>query len=364
MVGPSGEVPNYQEKDMPQLKFERDELFREDDYASPQMESGRRLHGGMDSDGRYISPRMRVRAPALADWTDALRARGGDLMDTDSSLLAGVRYPSDAQIKLLLQEGLGRSFWNNLTIIGQIEARGRVLAEMEFPDFQLAVHEDVSAMAVGHLHKGLLEAHGLDEGGEPEKGIGGHAAMWFALRDLAFGEVEYPEPIAPENIARPESEDPPAPPIKPVYTGVIRFLLNLLLIEFRAERSFAQTEKLLRDPELFVARREEAEHAAVLVDRIRQDETVHVESLRLYLGEIRELNLKSVDGGAIAGSAVVDGYWDSLVHWATVEQPRLAAEQQRALMRERIAEHAEPERVQAAFDALEETDPEQNLARA
>ncbi len=349
---------------MPQLEFERDELFREDDYASPQLESGRRLHGGMDDEGRYISPRMRVRAPAIAAWTEALRARGGDLMDTDSSLLAGIRYPSDPQVKLLLQEGLGRSFWNNLTIIGHIEARGRVLAELEFPDFQHAAHEDVTAMAVGHLHKGLLEAHGLDEGGEPDKGIGGHDAMWFALRDLAFGEVDYPEPIVPENIARPETDDPPAPPIEPAYAGVIRFLLNLLLIEFRAERSFAQTEKLLRDPELFTTRRGEAEHAAVLVDRIRQDERVHVESLRLYLGEIRQLNLKSTDGGTVKGSAIVDSYWESLVHWATVEQPRLAAEQQRSLMRERIQEHAEPGRIQAAFDALEELEPEPKLARA
>ena len=343
---------------MEQLEFERSELFREDDYASPHVESGRRLHGGMDAQGRYLSPRMRVRAPAIAAWTDALRGRGGDLMDTDSSLLAGIRYPSDAQLKLLLEEGLGRTFWNNLTVIGHIEARGRVLAEMKFSDFQNVAVEDVSTRAVGHLHKGLLEAHGLDEGGEPEKGIGGHDAMWFALRDLAFGEVDYPEPIVPENIARPGGEEPPPPPIEAAYAGTIRFLLNLLLIEFRAERSFAQTEQLLRDPELFTDRREEAEHAAVLVDRIRQDERVHVDSLRLYLGEIRELNLKRTEGGTIPGSTLVDNYWDNLVHWATVEQPRLAAEQQRSMMSERIAEHSEPERIQAAFDALEDTEPD------
>ena len=342
--------------DLTQMQFDHSELMSEDDYASPQVEAGRRLHGGFDDEGRYISPRMRVRGPALAAWTRALRERGGDLMNTDSSLLAGIRYPSAAQSKLLLQEGLGQTFWNVLTITGHIEARGRVLAEMKFPDFQNVIAEDIGNMALGHLHKGLLESHGLDEGGEPAKDIGGHDAMWFALRDLAFGEVDYPEPIVPENIARPESEEPPPPPIQEAYAGVLRFLLNLLLIEFRAERSFSLAESLLRDPELFTDRREEAELAAVLVDRIRQDETVHVESLRLYLGEIAQLDFKTPAGGSIAGSVLVDEYWNSLVQWATVEQPRLAAQQQRELMRQRIAEHPEAERVQEAFDALEEAD--------
>ncbi|MDG2332627.1 MAG: hypothetical protein P8Q97_00235 [Myxococcota bacterium] len=339
---------------MSALQYEHDALMSEHTYEAPQIEAGRRLHGGFDPDGQYISPRMKVRGPALEAWIHALRERGGDLMDTDSSLLAGIRYPSAAQSKLLLKEGLGQSFWNTLTITGHIEARGRVLAEMEFPDFQAVVNEDIGTMALGHLHKGLLESHGLDEGGEPGRGIGGHDEMWFALRDLAFGEVDYPEPVVPENIARPDAEDPPAS-IQEPYAGIVRFLLNLLLIEFRAERAFALAETLLRDPDLFSDRRAEAEHAAVLVDRIRQDETVHIESLRLYLGEIRQVELKSADGGSLPGSQVVDEYWGSLVHWATVEQPRLVAEQQRKLMTERISEHPEAARVQQAFDALEET---------
>ena len=340
---------------MTRLEFQRNELLSEDDYARPQVEAGRRLHGGFDADGRYLSPRMRFRAPAFAAWTEALRERGGDLMDTDSSLLAGINYPNAAQMKYLLQENLGQTFWSGLTVTGHIEARGRVLAEMQFPDFQRAVVEDIGGTALGHIHKGLLEAHGLDEGGEPDKGIGGHDAMWFALRDMAFGEVDYPEPIVPENIARPETQEPQAPPIPDAYARTIQFLLNLLLIEFRAERSFALTETLLRDPELFPGRRAEAEAAAVLVDRIRQDETVHVESLRLYLGEIRRLEFETTRGGRIPGSALIDDAWESLVDWATDQQPRLAAEQQRTLMQKRIAQHPEAPRVQATFDSLEET---------
>ena len=269
-------------------------------------------------------------------------------------MLAGLRYPSPEQSKLLLQEGLGQGFWNTLTITGHIEARGRILAEMEFPSLQKVVHEDISEMAVGHLGRGLLKAHGLDEGGEPDKGIGGHDEMWFALRDLAFGEVDHPEPAVPDNIARPESDLERIPPISDAHARFIYFLLNLLLIEFRAERGFAQAETLLRDPDLFTDRREEATRAADIVDRIRQDERIHVWSLRLYLGEIRQLSFRGRDGGSVAGDEVVDGFWKEIARWATVTQPPLALAQQREITRERIAAHADAARVQRAFDALEE----------
>ena len=339
---------------MEKLEYETDEILREEAYAAPQVEAGQRLHGGFDAEGRYRSPRMACRGPALAAWQRALLARGGQCMATDSSLLAGIRYPNAAQPQLLLQEGLGQSFWNVLTVTGRIEARGQILAELTFPDFQDVVVEDISHMALGHLGKGLLTAHGLDEGGEPEKGIGGHDAMWYALRDLAFGDVDYPDPEVPENIGRPEAQNDAPARISPPHNQLIEFLLNLLLIEFRAERGFALTESLLRDPELFQGRRAEAEHAAVIVDRIRQDETVHVDSLRLYLGELQHVHLETLDGGVVEGREIVDPFWQTLVHWATQEQPRLIAQQQRSLMRERIAGHPEAERVQKAFDALEE----------
>jgi len=344
---------------MPQLHFTEEELMRSHDYAAPQIEAGERLHGGFDTAGTYLPPRTLVRGPAVDAWTAALEARGGELMKADSSLLAGIRYPSTGQVKLLLQEGLGQGFYNTLTITGKIEAKGRILADMQFPSFQPIVVEDISDMALGHLHSGLLKAHGLDEGGEPEKGIGGHDVMWFALRDLVFPEADYPDPPEPGNIARPENDMRQTPPISDGHMRVIYFLLNLLLIEFRAERGFSQTEELLMDPELFTADRAAAERAAEIVRRIRRDEEIHVTSLRLMLGEIRSLTFKTTDGDTISGHEIVDDFWHEISHWATVEQPRLAAEQQRALCRDRIAAHPEAERVQAAFDALEERDPAQ-----
>ena len=339
---------------MTRLRYSADELLRCHDYARPQLEGGHRLHGGFDAAGSYIPPRTLLRQPALDAWTEQLRARGGDLLAADSSLLAGVRYPSDAQQKLLIREGLGQTFWNSLTIIGVIEARGRVLADMVFPDFRDLVVQDVSELAIGHLNQGLLRAHGLDEGGEPEAGVGGHDVMWFALRDLAFGKTDFPMPAVPDNIGRPDANVPVFPRLPIQYERLVHFLGNLLMIEFRAERGFSSTEKLLRDPELFSTRRAQAEHAAEIVNRIRIDEAVHIHSLRLYLGELRKLDFKTVDGGSISGRDVVDTFWEGIVKWATVEQPPLAAAQQKRLLLERIAAHPENARITREFLALEE----------
>ena len=337
---------------VPRRVYEPEELLRSHAGLRPHAEAGRRLHGGFDAEGRYVPPRLLVRGPAVTAWTQALRARGGDLLPADGSLLAGVRTPNEAQQKLLLREGLGQTFWNTLTVTGHIEARGRVLADMTFPELGDVLVEDVSGMAVGHLNRGLLHAHGLDEGGEPQRGIGGHDVMWFALRDLAFGPVDFPEPQVPANIARPESDIAypaglPAPVVRTLY-----FLANLLMIELRAERGFSLTEALLRDPELFTARRPEALRAAEIVERIRADEDIHVRSLRLVLGELRHLHFRTSDGRVLPGQEVVDPLWEGIVRWATVEQPPLVAAQQERLLRERILRHADGPRILAAFERL------------
>lgn len=348
------------------LRYGRDELMRSHAYAREHVVAGRRLHGGFDEQGCYVPPRILVRGPAIAAWTDALRARGGDLLAADASLLAGERATNEAQQKLLLEEGLGQTFWNLLTITGEIEARGRLLAEIQLPDFGEAVVEDVSDLAIGHLNGGLLEAHGWDEGGAPESeqgesgerargarsALGAHDVMWFALRDLAFGDVGYPAPEVPARIGRPEEESTLVPEIPNRFERMIAFLMNLLLIELRAETNFRFTEALLRDPDLFRDRRDEALEAALVVGRIRADEAIHVESLRLYLGELRSLRFRRRDGGTIPGATVIDRLWSRVVRWWTVEQPPLVAAQQRAVMRDRILRHADGARIFARYEAL------------
>jgi hypothetical protein len=336
------------------LVYTEDALLASHVYARPQEVGGHRIHGGFDSDGAYIPPRTLHRGPALDAWTAQLRQRGGDLLPAESSLLAGIRFPSEAQQKLLILEGMGQTFWNTLTITGHIEARGRILADMAFPDLQSVVDEDISGMAIGHLNRGLLKAHGLDEGGEPAAGIGGHDVMWFALRDLAFGPDAYPEPDVPDNIARPDSDAEPFRQLPEAIVRTIYFLGNLLMIEFRAERGFSLSERMLLDPDLFRDRRAQAEEAAEVVNRIRIDEEVHVHSLRLYLGELRELTLRGTSGATIPGREVVDTLWHGIVRWATVEQPPLAAERQKKLLHQRILARSDGERILREFEALGE----------
>lgn len=337
---------------MTQLIYSEAELYSEHDHSRPHEIAGRRLHGGFDAEGRYVPPRSKGRNEALDAWIDALRDRGGELFAADASLLTGPRMPNPEQQRLLLREGIGEAFWNGLTVTGKIEGRGRVLAEMQFPDLQNVIEEDISSMAIGHLNRGLLSAHGIDEGGEPDKGIGGHDVMWFVLRDLVFGENAYPDVEPPERIARPEDGKRWMPEIGPEYEGLLSFLMNLLLIEFRAEIGFANTQAILRTPDLFPDRRAEAEEAAEIVERIRMDEEIHVRSLRLYLGELRQLTFKTGDGGRVSGAELIDRFWRGLVRWATVEQPRLAAEAQRDVLRGQILAHPGGGRIFAEFDRL------------
>ncbi len=337
---------------MAELVYSEETLYREAPTTIPHELNGVRMHGGFDDDGVYVPPRSGGRREAMDAWATALRERGGDLFSADASLLTGARMPNVAQQALLLENGIAQPFWNGLTITGKIEARGRVLAEMAFPDLQDIVVEDISGMALGHLNKGLLVMHGIDEGGEPEKGIGGHDVMWFVARDMAMGRDAFPDVEPPENIARPEAGERLMPELTPEFEGMLSFLMNLLLIEFRAEIGFAATQETLRNERLFPDRRAEAEAAAELIGRIREDELIHVESLRLYLGELRELTLRTVDGGTIRGAELIDRFWDGLVRWATVEQPAIAAQNAYEGLKPIILAHPEGTRILKAFDAV------------
>jgi hypothetical protein len=330
------------------LVFTEEALLLDHPGLSPHVVAGRPMHGGFHPDGTYQPPRALVREPALAAWEAALIQRGGAPLTADASLLGGVRLPTVEQSRVLLRHGLGETFWNSLTITGKIEARGRLLADVSFPPLQPHVVDDISEMAIGHLGKGLLRAHGLDEGGDT--GVGAHDAMWFAARDLAFGEHAYPDVDPPDNIARPEAGRRFMPEIAPEVEGLLSLLMNLLVIEFRAEIGFAATQEVLRTSDLFVDRRAQAEEAAEIVDRIRADEDIHIRSLRLYLGECESVTFRTVDGGTVPGGELIARFWDGLVRWATVEQPALAAEQQREVLRRRVMSHSDGPTVWQEFE--------------
>lgn len=335
-----------------QLVYSESELVTEHPYAERHTIAGRRLHGGFLADGSYQPPRALIRSQAIDAWSHALRQRGGDLLDADSSLLTGARVPNLAQHRFLLRHGHAQTFWNGLTTTGKIEARGRALAEIPFPDLQPAIVEPIDELAIGHLNKGLLRAHGLDEGGIEDEGIGGHDAMWFAARDLVFGVGAFPDVDPPERIGRPETDERIMPEIEVSIESFLSFLMNLLIIEFRAEIGFAVTQEVFRTEELFPNKVEAATEAAEIIERIRTDELIHVTSLRLYLGELRELNFHTTDGGSVPGSELIDRMWDDLVRWATVEQPVLAAQQQHDLIEQRLRNDAEQQGLIEEFRRL------------
>jgi hypothetical protein len=189
----------------------------------------------------------------------------------------------------------------------------------------------------------------------PAEGIGGHDVMWFVARDIAFGERAFADVDPPDNIARPEAGERWMPEVPAVVEGLLSLLMNLLVIEFRAEIGFAATQAVLRTPDLFPNRRAEAEEAAEIIGRIRTDEEIHVSSLRLYLGELASVTFRTrevVGGGAtMPGRELIDRFWGGLVQWATVEQPPLAARMQREMIENRIMAHPDGAQILAEFES-------------
>lgn len=337
---------------MARVVFSRDEIMAEHAYAKPQVEAGYRLHGGFDAKGTYISPRTLNRWPAVEAWQAQVTARGYPLIDATTRLLKRGAYPGIEQQKLLLGHGMGETLWNALTITGVIEARGRALCDATAPDFQAIIEEDVSATCIGHLNKGLLYAHGLDEGGNPAGGEGGHDAMWFAVRDALFGKDAYPLPEVPASIARPEIGRL-MPKIDKVYEDWILLLMNVLMIEVRAEAFFSFCTNLMKSSDVFGDRRAAALHAAELVERIRTDEAIHVAYLQAFVSELRSFTIKTLDGGRIKGAEMIDPIWEGMIHWHAVTQADFGRDQSREAIVARIKKRVDAPALLAKFDALE-----------
>ncbi len=340
------------------LRYSREELMESHAYAKPHQEAGYTLHGGFLADGTYCSPRTKVRWPAVRAWQEALKARGWPIIDADRELLKRGAYPNEAQHKLLLSEGVGQPLWNSLSITGIIEARGRALCNLSAPDLQKLAVEDISDTALAHLNAGLLYAHGADEGGDPaEPTKGAHDQMWFAARDLVFGKNAYPVPTPPESIARPDTGRL-MPAINEGYEQLFRFMMNVLMIEVRAESFFAFCMNIFRDHEAFPDRRADADLAATLIERIRTDEAIHVAYLATVVSELRSVTFRMSDGGTMAGKDVIDPVWAKMVDWHGREERELAAVRTRATIeadliarRGKVAGRA----LMARFDALGET---------
>ncbi|MDO8839525.1 MAG: hypothetical protein Q7V31_11415 [Parvibaculum sp.] len=339
---------------MAKLTYTRDELMASHDYAKPQVEAGYKLHGGFLADGSYVSPRVLYRWPAVNAWQKALTAKGYPLIDATVQLLKRGNYPNISQEKLLLRHGVGVPFWNSLTITGIIEARGKLLCDLQAPDFQTIIEDDISETCTGHLHKGLLYAHGADEGGDPaEPEYGAHDQMWFAARDLCFGKDRYPMPNVPESIGRPDTGRL-MPQLPAGFEQLILLLMNVLMIEVRAESFFAFCCQIMRDEEAFPDRRAEAQLAAEMVERIRTDEAIHVGYLQTTISEMRSFTFKGIDGSRVKGSDLIDPIWEGMVYWHAVTQADFGREQTREAIRAGLEKAPNGAKLFAEFDALDD----------
>lgn len=333
-----------------QLRYTTEEILADHAYVRPNLFAARRLHGGYDAEGVYRSPRTLKRWPAIEAWRESLRNKGGELIDISSTRIQSApHYPNLAQMKLLLTNGVTLPLWNNLTTTGIVEGRSRPLASVVAPDFQPLVDEDISETATAHLNKGLLIAHGLDEGGDGVSDIGAHDQMWYVVRDLVLGENAHLIPVLPVHGDRAGAREREMPQIPPPYEALAKQLMIMLLFEIRAEQGFTFNIALMRDPEVFADRRAAATQAAAIVEQIRQDEASHIAYLQVVVSELRAMRFKTSQGH-VEGKTFIDPVLAKIIAWTGDSMPRIRAS--RELVERCLTQRADGTTLLATFDAL------------
>jgi len=145
--------------------------------------------------------------------------------------------------------------------------------------------------------------------------------MWYAVRDIALDHPDVGDPLAAmmkafaggaggqamQGMARSLGAAARiVPEIDATLETMITRMTGLLLIELLAFNTFAWAEQLLSDGELF----ERGVEAARVVSFIRADEEPHVGYLRATLTEMRARTFVTVDGAELAGTDVINRYWD------------------------------------------------------
>jgi len=297
-----------------QLTYSSQEILASHPYAQPHRVGAVTLHGGFDAAGDYHTPRTLNRWRAVEAWEAQVKSWGWPLVEVSPKILGAEIYPSLAQQEMLLASGFGHILWNALTWTGMTEAKAAPLISIAIPDLQAIIDEDLSSTLTGHLGKGLLVAHGMDEAGDPATpDLGAHDVMWFAARDLAFGADAFPIPEPLEGMFRPVRREMPR--LAPEVEYFIKYMMNVLMLEVRAEAFFDYCCTLFERGENFPLRREPADLAAKLVGRIATDELIHIAYLRVFVSELRGFTFRTLDGQPVKGAALIDPVWRKMVDW-------------------------------------------------
>ena len=148
--------------------------------------------------------------------------------------------------------------------------------------------------------------------------------------------------------------DFPAPSVSAYHQG-----RRYPSVEIRAESFFSLCCRLFRDPKLFTDRRADAELAAVLVERIRADEQIHVGYLQVLISEMRSFQWKT-KAGVVAGAEIIDPVWAKMVDWHGRAERDIAAKRSREAIEAMIIKargDVAGRKLMAQFDALDERVP-------
>jgi hypothetical protein len=301
-----------------QLDYTSNEILADPPIVEPLRAAGLECHGGFLDDGTYASPRTLHRVPAIQAWQDSHRKQfGTEILDAPMDSWPG-NFPNLDQAQLLLGEGVRDPIVALLTRVGTIEGFGAVIRHLAPADMQPFFAEDVRATAMGHLGRGLVEAHARDEAGWDDKA--GHDRMWFAVRDIAFEHPVTEDQTQAillrmglggggdgrdERSARFQAQRL-FPDLDLALELLVDTMCRVLFIEIKAFHVFAWAEALLSNDDLVAGEGE----AARIVSYIRNDETPHVDYLRTALTEMRDRTFVGLSGRHVAGTEVIGRLWD------------------------------------------------------
>lgn len=332
-----------------QVHFTADQILQNDSYVEPLIANGVRCHGGFDADGRYVSPRVLHRGPAIAAWQNQLARDGHELVEIPVELMPP-QYPNLEQSVLLLSAGVRDPIVRALTIISIVEGFGAIIRDVKVPDLRALIREPIDATALAHLDKGLFEAHARDESGYRDEG--GHKQMWEAARDLALENPKIPGDVLMRMMGRRNSRarsKRPFPQIDETLERMVSTMAQVLVVEVFAVGTFVWGETLLSNPKVSAA----PDEAGQMVAYIRADESPHVEYLRTALSEIRARTIVTVDGSDISGRTVVDGLLHRILRTITRDRPQEQRADVRSTMQEAMKSARNPSALFEEFESLE-----------
>jgi hypothetical protein len=332
-----------------QVHFTADQILQNDSYVEPLIANGVRCHGGFDADGRYVSPRVLHRGPAIAAWQNQLARDGHELVEIPVELMPP-QYPNLEQSVLLLSAGVRDPIVRALTIISIVEGFGAIIRDVKVPDLRALIREPIDATALAHLDKGLFEAHARDESGYRDEG--GHKQMWEAARDLALENPKIPGDVLMRMMGRRNSRarsKRPFPQIDETLERMVSTMAQVLVVEVFAVGTFVWGETLLSNPKVSAA----PDEAGQMVAYIRADESPHVEYLRTALSEIRARTIVTVDGSDISGRTVVDGLLHRILRTITRDRPQEQRADVRSTMQEAMKSARDPSALFEEFESLE-----------